>query len=1243
MPRNSGVLSACALVAGLFFSQPAVALDPGIALNRYILDNWQSESGLPQNSVLAILQTRDGYLWFGTQEGVARFDGVRFAVFDRTNTPAFQNNHVQALLEDQGGNLWIATYGGGLIRHTRGTFTRFSTSNGLSNDTVRALLEGRDGTLWIGTNGGLNRYRGGKFETVLSTRNGLAHDEVVALHEGADGALWIGTYGGGLHRWKDGQLTHYSTGEGLSNDKVWSIASDRDGALWVGTRDGLNRFSDGKFTVFRGKDVLPSDIVDCLLFDREGTLWVGTRGGLSRLHDGRFEAYTPKEGLPDAMVRALYEDAERNLWVGTYGGGLVRLTDRVIRMLTTEDGISEDVVRAILQDRNGGMWVGTYGNGINHIVDGKVETFTTSNSGLPHDRAWSVAEGNDGSIWIGTYGGGVSRYRDGTFTNYSTANGLAGDQVRCVYRDPSGAIWIGTNDGLSRFDGEKFTNYTTANGLTDNKVIALQSDARGVVWIGTARGVSRLENGRFDTISTSDGLWNPLVYSIHADREGTIWIGTAAGLARWSNGKLVPFGVKQGLFNEFVFHILEDDDGYLWMSSAKGIFRVAKRDFDDVVAGKAQSVTSISFGKADGMRSSECNGGFQPAGWKTTDGSLWFPTIKGIAIVEPWRTHVNKRPPPVIIESLVVDGIALPMTREQLPPGSTRFEFHYTALTLVSPEKVKFLYRLEGFDKGWIDAGSRRVAYYTNLPAGDYRFTVKACNNAGVWSTSSPSIAFRVRPHFWQTSWFYAVAGILIAGLVFGLFGLRTRQLRKREQQLIALVEERTKTIAEQHAAVVRAAEEVQHLAYHDVLTGLPNRALFMDRLIVAVAEGRRGLGRPAVLFLDVDRFKDINDSVGHSFGDGVLRHVAERVRVSVREADSVARFGGDEFTILMNLERTEDAARVAEKILEQVRQPLHLGDRELVVTASLGISIFPDDGDTAESLVMNADTAMYRAKDQGRNHHQMYAPSMNATAAQRLGLENELRRAVQQEGLELFYQPIFDLASGTITGAEALVRWRHPERGLLLPADFIDLAEVSGLIIPMGAWVLRTACIAARAWQRDARSIVSVNLSARQFHQSDVVQEVRNVLDETGLDPSLLHLEITESSAMRDPAVALRTLEEIRELGVRIALDDFGVGYSSLSYLKRFPIDLIKLDQSFVRDLPSNPVDRAIAGALIAVAHSLNIRVVAEGVENAGQLAVLREYGFDGVQGFLFSEPLTREEFERLLTGARRAVATQA
>jgi len=791
------------------------ALDPARSLAQFTEDTWTAESGLPQSSVLALAQTQDGYLWIGTEVGLARFDGIRLSVFDKENTPELQSDDVRALFVDRQNNLWIGTNGGGLTRYREGHFTTFTSRNGLTNDSVTALSEDADGDLWIATEGGgLCRLSNGKFNS-YTTRQGLPANAVFALAPSANGGMWVGTYDG-LARIRSGVVESFTVKDGLPRNDVRSLYTDRQGVLWIGMEGGgLCRYAEGHFQTFAAGEELAADSVASILEDSAGSVWIGTHeSGLSRYVNGAMATASAKQNLLSRDVRTIFEDREGNLWVGIKGGGLVRLKNGIFTTLSSRDGLSSDVVLPVMEDRDGAVWAGTNGSGVNRIKDGKIRIFNTS-QGLAADLVFSLAQDSAGAIWMGTRKG-ISRFQNDKFSTFTTASGLPNDVVQALYRDHEGDIWIGTHAGLSHFHKGVFINYSSRDGLSSDNVNAIYEDNQGAIWIGTSGGgLNEFKAGVFRAFGRAEGLPSSVVFSITGDPDGTLWLGTnGGGLVHFKDGKFTAFNSRNGLMDDSVFNVQDDNRGSLWMTGIRGVFRVSRRQLEAVLQSRSKAVIPVYYGISDGMRSKECNGGFQPAGWQGADGTLYFPTMGGLSQVRMKDLESGKTAPTVVMEGLSVDGRSFATNKPiRLPPGNGQLEFQFTAINLTSPEKIRFSYMLDGFDRDWVDSEYRRAAFYTNIPPGDYHFRVRACTRDNLCGVLEDQPLITLQPHFYQ-SYVFAVLSTLCGLCLFAVaFRLRMRQIRANETKLVMLVDERTRALAHHSRALQESEKRFRQLA----------------------------------------------------------------------------------------------------------------------------------------------------------------------------------------------------------------------------------------------------------------------------------------------------------------------------------------------------------------------------------------------------------------------------------------------
>jgi PAS domain S-box-containing protein len=795
----------------LAFSAATVAwgLDPKLAITQYGHGVWTTADGLPQDSVRGIAQTIDGYLWIATMGGLARFDGVSFTVFNSENTPVLGRDEITAVTADPAGGLWIGTGGAGVLRFLNGKFTQAVSVAEMHTDNVRFLLVDSHGVLWIGADGGLSRYDHGKVTSLFRGRNG------VAVHCGIEypaGTLWFGT-NSGLKKLENGAFTTYTMRDGLPADTVWALAAGPDGELWAGTRPGgLSVLRHGAFRTFTTRDGLTSNSVIDLLRDRDGNLWVGTEGGgINRFSGGKFASLPNRAGgLSNKVIRCLYEDREGSLWLGTAGGGLFRLKDFPFIERSTREDLPTDMIRTISQDPWGDIWLGT-ANGVARIVpDGRALLYSTKD-GFTGDLIWPVVRARNGDLWAGSEQGVLHYFHNADFAN-PAARGkwMLEGGIRMIFEQSDGSIWVATTKEVVRFrNGQKMV-IGTGQGLAATVLTAIAERSGGGFWVGTRRGIQEFRDGRFlAPLGAAQGLVGT-PFSLLEDSERNLWAMTSAGLSRISGGKVTTFSRANGLPDASMFQIVEDNFHSFWITTRKGVWRVSKREFDAVAEGRARVLKGDMFGAADGiLGTSEFQLGYWPTAGKMRDGSLWFPSYGGVLSVDPARMSVNRQPPPVFVERVTADNRKTVAEYSRILAGGN-LEFHYTALSFISPDRIRFRYRLEGFDKVWEDAGTRRVAYFTNLPPGSYRFRVVACNNDGIWNMAGASFSFELLPRFYQTAWFYALCGLAlsIAGAV--AYRWRVRGLRARQKWLRQRVEERTAALRIEVQERLRAEDALQ-------------------------------------------------------------------------------------------------------------------------------------------------------------------------------------------------------------------------------------------------------------------------------------------------------------------------------------------------------------------------------------------------------------------------------------------------
>ena len=788
------------------------------------MDVWDTERGLPSSLVASVAQTHEGYLWVATQNGLLRFDGLRFVAFDPDNTPQLPHARVEHVFVDAAGTLWINTYDGSITSWRDGVFRKEWTGAGPRRFEAFLAVSTPDETVFVLDTGAVIR-RAGASTGAWQVLRPPDTDLVPLFAQDKGGALWIKSTDDRLWRLERGVLRE-APARGRVGARVRCLARDGEGRLWIGT--------DAEIAVFEGDHFRPmtplngeSRIdVSMLFFTQDGGHWV-IANGRARKARGRQWIWAGEAGKglagPYRVSLNGVEDRRGGIWLSDVGQGLLHVrSDGTARWIKVADGLPGDRIRDLLEDREGNIWLAVDRGGLVRLRDARFRVFTAA-AGLRTPAAASVAEDRDGSIWMGSMGGGLQRYRDGVLTSvpfpsdaaggfvfsvFPAANGRlwmsAGHEdlylfdgarirradpaihgIKAILVDRAGSVWIGAKDGLSRLDGQRWQTFGPEDGFERRDVRALAEDRDGAVWIGSGDGtVYRYKDGHFAAFRPDHAKGSHPIWSILPDADGTLWIGTfRGGLLRLRDGRFTRYTTDEGLPSNVICQVLDDGAGQLWMGSYGGVFRVTKSALERHQGGT--HVSLVSYGRSDGLPTLECSGNYQPSGWTSRDGRLWFATAKGVVSVDPREPATERQPPVVVVEQMRLDQAVVSASSLQIPPGAHRLEFQYTGLSLSTPEQIRFRYRLEGLEPTWIEAGAARSATYSYVPPGTYRLIVQASLGDGRWSAPSTSLAFTVLPHFSETWWFRAAVGLGAAALVAGTVRyITTRRLRRRLERL---------------------------------------------------------------------------------------------------------------------------------------------------------------------------------------------------------------------------------------------------------------------------------------------------------------------------------------------------------------------------------------------------------------------------------------------------------------------------
>jgi len=938
---------------------------------HYMVSDWTMADGLPHNLVHALAQDRDGFIWAGTWEGVVRFNGRHFTVFDRQNTPGAELSGVFCVLAEADGGVLFGTAADGVFRYHRGRWQHLG-GPAARRLPVTALLRDAAGSLWIASANRLLRMDGGGRLHDVGADAGLPGVRVNALARGGDGAVLVGT-DAGAYRLQGGRAVPWAA-DWAGTHAVRGIAADGAGGWLLATDDGVY-WRDGNGRV---EHLQAGKRVEAALRDTVGAIWMSLSSGDLLRHAGGSDE---RLAIAGPVSPALLADREGLIWSGSTDG-LHRVAEVAAVGFTRKDGLGSDYVRVVLQSEDRSLWIG-HADGLDRWYQRRMHPVRLGD-GSGRDPSVLALAWRDGTLWAGTYDKGVFRLDAQGRVRQRIRLGTHGEPiVRALLADPDGGLWIGGTHGLGHYRDGRLQLRLDSRGQPSATVQALYRDDDGTLWIGTAGGMAAL--GADDQLRT----WNAevdipaqYVFDFLRDPGGDLWIASDRGLLRMHDGAFRVYDHRHGLPRDKLFRIIDDQAGNLWLPSNIGVFRIARAELDQIDAGTRRQLSVHVLDHSDGMPGSQGNGASMPAGWRASNGALLFPTSAGLGLIDPQIAgRYDGKAAPVVFEAVSVDGVAqAPAARLRLEPGARRLAVAYAALNLRAPDKMRYRYRLRGFDAGWVEAGTGTEAVFTNLPPGQYRLEVQAMALPLDWArqpeVGTAVMELEVVPPLWKRTSSRVLASLaLVAAVVLG-FWLRTASYRRSQRRLSRVIAARTEELSDKNRALElagierdRLLQQLEHQATHDVLTGLPNRRAADIHLRLAL-ERAGDRGEPlCVALIDIDHFKQINDRYGHHSGDRVLREVAELLRLHLDGEQFVSRHGGEEFlavlpgmTLEQALERLQ-ALRVA-----LARQRMDEVDPGLVVTASIGVAECRPGQESQRTLLAAADRQLYRAKREGRN-----------------------------------------------------------------------------------------------------------------------------------------------------------------------------------------------------------------------------------------------------------------------------------